>query len=104
MSNIRTALNEGSQFLKENLINTYQLDSEILLGKVLNKNREYLFLNNSEGINNNVLKEFQFLLNRRKNKEPIAYITNRKEFWKSSFYVDKNILIPPQIQRYLLRK
>ena len=29
-----------------------------------------------------------------KKKEPIAYILNKKDFWKSTFYVDKNVLIP----------
>ena len=35
------------EFLKENSISSYQIDSELLLSKVLNKTREYLFLNNN---------------------------------------------------------
>ena len=42
MNNIQSFLNMGSSFLKENHINSYQIDSELLLSKVLNKNREYM--------------------------------------------------------------
>ena len=94
MNNIQAVLNMGSKFLKQNSINSYQIDAELLLSKVLNKKREYLFLNNKQNLSNDLLDQFKALLNRRKQKEPIAYILNHKEFWKNSFYVDKNVLIP----------
>ena len=94
MNNIQSILNMGSSFLKENHINSYQIDSELLLSKVLNKNREYMFLNHTETLSNELLQKFKVLLNRRKKKEPLAYILNHKEFWKNSFYIDKNVLIP----------
>ena len=40
------------------------------------------------------LKEFQNLIERRKKGEPIAYLINKKQFWKNEFYVNKNVLIP----------
>ena len=94
MKNIEKALNIGSEFLKKNFIISYQLDSELLLGKILNKNREYLFLNNKQNLNEEIIDKFKILLNRRKKKEPVAYILKCKEFWKNNFYVDKNVLIP----------
>ena len=94
MNNIQAELNRGSTFLKENSINTYKLDSELLLSKALNKRREYLFLNSKENLSNNLINNFQSLLDRRKKKEPVAYILNNKEFWKYNFYVDRNVLIP----------
>ena len=84
----------GSSFLKENHINSYRIDSELLLSKVLNKNREYMFLNHTETLSNELLEKFKVLLSRRKKKEPLAYILNHKEFWKNSFYIDNNVLIP----------
>ena len=94
MNNIQAVLNMGCEFLKQNSINSYQIDAELLLSKVLNKKREYLFLNNKQNLSNDLLNQFKALLNRRKQKEPIAYILNYKEFWKNSFYVDRNVLIP----------
>ena len=94
MNNIQEELKRGSKFLKKNFINTYKIDSELLLGKVLNKGREYLFLNYKENLSDELIKNFESLLKRRKKKEPVAYILNRKEFWKNNFYVDQNVLIP----------
>ena len=94
MNTIQKELKRGSKFLKENFINTYKIDSELLLGKVLNKGREYLFLNNKENLSNELIYNFESLLKRRKKKEPVAYILNYKEFWKNNFYVDQNVLIP----------
>ena len=94
MNNIQEELKRGSKFLKENFINTYKIDSELLLGKVLNKGREYLFLNYKENLSNELINNFESLLKRRKKKEPVAYILNCKEFWKNNFYVDQNVLIP----------
>jgi len=94
MNNIQEELKRGSKFLKKNFINTYKIDSELLLGKVLNKGREYLFLNYKENLSDELIKNFESLLKRRKKKEPVAYILNCKEFWKNNFYVDQNVLIP----------
>ena len=94
MKNIYTELERGSKILKENFINSYWLDSELLLSKALNKKREYLFLNSKETISDNSIDKFQNLINRRKNNEPVAYILNYKEFWRNNFYVNKNVLIP----------
>ena len=94
MNNIQEELKRGSKFLKENFINTYKIDSELLLSKVLNKGREYLFLNYTENLSNELISNFESLLKRRKKKEPVAYILNYKEFWKNNFYVDQNVLIP----------
>ena len=33
-------------------------------------------------------------IERRRKNEPVAYILGYKEFWKSTFKVDKNVLIP----------
>ncbi len=40
------------------------------------------------------IKSFDYLVKRRKKGEPIAYLINRKEFWKQNFYINQNVLIP----------
>ena len=49
--NINSAINEACIFLKKNFIKTAQLDSEILLAKAIDKNREYLMLNQNHIVN-----------------------------------------------------
>ena len=73
---------------------SYSLDAELLLSKVLRSTRENLILNLSNKIDKKYFNQFQKLILRRKNNEPIAYIFKNKEFWKYKFYVDKKVLIP----------
>ena len=87
-------LNKGSNILKLNDIKSYSLDSEILLSSTLKLDRSQLLLNLNKKIENKERKNFFKFIKRRSKNEPIAYITGYKEFWKSIFKVDKNVLIP----------
>ena len=87
-------LNEGSKILKLNDIRSYNLDSEILLSSTLKLDRSKLLLNLDKRIENQEKKIFFNFIERRSKNEPIAYITGYKEFWKSKFKVNKNVLIP----------
>ena len=92
--NIKQTLNKAINILYENNIQNPYLDSEILLSKVINKDRKYILLNSKENLKTVYLDRFNNFIKRRKKGEPIAYITNKKEFWKDTFYVNKNVLIP----------
>ena len=84
----------GCSNLKSKNINSYNLDSELLLSFVLNLSREKILINLQEKIDKKSFIKFRDLISRRKKKEPIAYITNKKEFWKNNFFVNKDVLIP----------
>ena len=91
---IWSAVMEGTDILKNKSILSAQLDTEILMSKVINKNREYIILNHDEALNKENIKYFKKLVRERATKKPIAYILNKKFFWKYEFYVNKNTLIP----------
>ena len=88
------ALNYGNEILKTSNIRNYKLDSELLLAKVLNKTREELIINFNNKIESKKFYEFKKLLVRRKQNEPIAYIFKTKEFWRSNFKINNDVLIP----------
>ena len=92
--NIQSALTMGARILKDKLISNPYLDSEILLAKVINKNREYVVLNSKKTINKKDFQSFERLIKKRSLRKPIAYLINKKFFWKSEFYVTKDTLIP----------
>ena len=94
MENVISVLTKSKNILKKSNIPSASLDCELLLSSSLNISRELLFMNHTKKINDVQLKEFYNLLDRRKKKEPIAYILNKKEFWNNLFYVNKNVLIP----------
>jgi len=70
------------------------LDTEILLSLAISKSREYLFAHPEKKLSPVQIKKFKKLAAKRMKKEPIAYITGKKEFFGLEFDVDKNVLIP----------
>jgi release factor glutamine methyltransferase len=92
--NIQSAVIEGTNILKDKSILSAQLDTEILMAKALDKNREYIILNHDKVLNIENLEYFKKLVQERATRKPIAYLLNKKFFWKSEFYVNKNTLIP----------
>ena len=92
--NIKETLNQATYILEANKISNPYLDSEILLSKSINKDKKYIILNPKELLKSNQLNSFNRLIERRKKGEPIAYLINKKDFWKNEFYVNKDVLIP----------
>ena len=92
--NFRKIINNGTLILRDNLIPSAGLDAEILLSLSLNKTREEILLNLEGKLNTNQINNYNKLIKRRKKKEPISYITGKKHFWNSEFYVNKNVLTP----------
>ena len=92
--NIENALNIANNILKDNCNNSYQLDSELLMSKIFEKDRKFIILNSNKKLSEEKLEQFNCLINKRLKGEPIAYLLKKKDFWKYEFYVDKGILIP----------
>ena len=92
--NIENLLNQAFKTLTNSNIKNANLDCEILLSKTINQNREYIVLNQKENLDKKYIDVFHSLIERRKKGEPVAYLLNKKEFWKETFYIDKNVLIP----------
>ena len=86
-------INFGSKLLKKRGISSYQIDSEIILSHILKIPREKLLIS-EENVRNSDRKKFKSLIERRMHFEPIAYITNQKEFRSEDFFVNNNSLIP----------
>ena len=70
------------------------LDAQLLLCFVLNKERSYLLTWPERLIEQQNVEQFNALVKRRINGEPIAYIVGIKEFWSLPFYVSSATLIP----------
>ena len=92
--NILKAIKKAQIKLIKKNIRSSIIDSEILMSKVLNKEREYIILNLKKKLNQKDLNYYKFLVNERSKGKPIAYITGKKFFWKYEFNVNENVLIP----------
>jgi release factor glutamine methyltransferase len=92
--NINQAIIEATDLLKKNNIKSSKLDSEILMSKVIQKQREYVMLNLDKQLQNESYNYFNSLIKERSYGKPIAYIIEKKEFWKYEFKVFDGVLIP----------
>ena len=85
---------DGNKILKEANIDTYILDTQLLLGKVLGKDKLYLITNKEEEVSKFKEREFYSLIEKRKNKMPISYILKTTEFMGLDLHVEEGVLIP----------
>lgn len=94
--NINQALNYYSKKLIE-ITKDYKIayiETQILISHSLNLSKTKLISNALIELNENEINKIETLINRRLNFEPIAYITNKKEFYGIDFYVNNSVLIP----------
>ena len=91
---LETAIHEAYTILKNNKIKSAMLDSELLMANVISKSREFIILNLNRRICKKDFDHFQNMVSQRKDGKPMAYLINKKFFWKYEFFVNKHVLIP----------
>ena len=92
--NIEIAIKNACQELKKNNISSALLDSELLLSKVIKKDRKFILLNSKKKLDQIDQDIFTDLVLKRSRGKPLAYLTGIKSFWKYNFRVNDKVLIP----------
>ncbi|MEE2828493.1 MAG: peptide chain release factor N(5)-glutamine methyltransferase [Myxococcota bacterium] len=75
-------------------VETARLDAELLLGDVLGLDRLQLYTSFDRPLSSQEVDRYRALVRRRAEREPVAYILGRKEFYSRTFEVDPRVLIP----------
>lgn len=75
-------------------IDTSRLDSQLILGKVLEKDKLYLITEKDEKVSKYRKKEYLKLIKKRSDKMPVRYILGECDFYGLDFYVEEGVLIP----------
>ena len=91
---IETAIKYANERLKYYKIKSFQLDSEILMSKILKKDRKFILLNEKTKLDKAELNNFRNLIKQRSKGKPVAYLTGKKYFWKNEFLLNEDVLIP----------
>ena len=91
---IREAVSRGSSELKASGIETYSLDSSLLLARALNISRSALIANGTDALSEEAHSRYRDFIERRKNGECAAYILGSKEFRGLEFTVNESVLVP----------
>ena len=94
MNTVQEILQKNYKDLLNHNIQTAKIDSEVILANILNTSRINLITKQDITLNKEQEDLFSKLVERRKQKEPVAYILNKKEFWNENYFVDKRVLIP----------
>ena len=97
-------LKAGAQTLKESGILNSRLDAEILLSSIAGKDRLELLSKENLKVSSKQAQFYHYLIERRKKKEPIAYIIKKKEFFSLPFFINSNSLIPRPETELLVEK
>ena len=97
---LRQTLAKDAQTLSHAGIDTARLDAEVLMGHVLGMTREQLLTSRDFLLSEVHIQQYRGLLRRRLEREPVAYITGRQEFWSLDFHLTPDVLIPrPETER-----
>ena len=75
-------------------IPTARLDAELLIAQALGCDRLALYVDLERPLQNEELKRIRELVIRRRQREPVAYILGRREFYGRQFEVTPAVLIP----------
>jgi release factor glutamine methyltransferase len=75
-------------------VDTPQLDAEVMMAHAVGKSRIYAIAHPNQVLKPEELQRFNEFVERRRKREPLAYIVGEKEFWGISFKVKPGVLVP----------
>ena len=94
MPTIVEIIKKSEQFLREHGVTTPRLDTELLIGDVLQLDRIALYMKFDLPLSQSELSKIRTFIKRRSQREPVAYILGKKEFYATSFFVQPGVLCP----------
>lgn len=94
MSDINQEIKEAISSLTQAGIDTSQLDAELLMAYALHTTRIYIISHPNQLPSDEEIQQFRQMIARRTKREPLAYITGEREFWKLSFDIVPGVLVP----------
>lgn len=88
--------------LKKAGVEQADLECVLLLGHILGLSRTEVYLRGELVLDEKSRTQFMECLQRRANREPLAYILGEQEFWSLPFLVNDDVLIPRPETEFLL--
>lgn len=101
---LNEVLVKAYEILKNECIETYMLDAQILLCKVLNKDKLFIMLNRDVELLDSEIDLYFDLISLRMERMPVKYILKRCEFMGMEFNVEPGVLIPRPDTEILVEK
>lgn len=84
----------STKTLSEAGIASARLDSELILAHILRRSREWLLAHDATALTQSQQRQARQLLLQRTRRQPIAYLTGKRDFYGHSFLVNEQVLVP----------
>ena len=91
---LRTALQQGLELLRQGRVGAPELTAGVLLCHALRRERIYLFSHPEHELTELEWLHYGRYLHERLQGKPTQYITHVQEFWGRDFHVEPGVLIP----------
>lgn len=91
---IQELLIKGYEALKSVGIESYMLDTQLILAHVLKEDKLSIMINRDKEVDEERTKQYLELIDQRAHKMPVKYITGECEFMGLNFKVRPGVLIP----------
>jgi len=101
---LENTIKQASQLLKNKNIISHELDAQVILSDIMGVTRDFFIANSHINVSINTIKKFNHAIKRRINREPVAYIIGKKEFWSQDFTVNQATLVPRPETELLIYK
>lgn len=99
---LRQLIQHATVRLKQAGCDAPKLDAELLLMFAWPCARTDLIIRSLDLVPESVQKQFHTLIQRRLQREPLAYIIGEKEFWSRPFHVTPDVLVPRPETEHLI--
>lgn len=87
-------LNRSASYLASKGSSSPRLDAEVLLADILDCTRIQLYVGFDRGLDEKAVDLYRQAIMRRGRREPVAYITGKKEFMGRDLHVSRDVLVP----------
>ena len=101
---LEKVIKQASKTLKNHNIHSHELDAQLILSDIMKVKRESLITNNEVVISEKIMEKYDIAIRRRIKREPVAYITGKKEFWSENFTVNHATHVPRPETELLIYK
>ena len=101
---LEKVIKQASKILKSYNIHSHELDAELILSDIMKVKKEFFITNNEASISEQIMEKYNIAIKRRIKREPVAYITGKKEFWSEDFIVNYSTLVPRPETELLIYK
>lgn len=91
---IQELLKFGYDTLKKVNIDTYMLDTQLILAEVLKVDKLFIITNRDMTVEDKIADEYIRLIKLREKKMPVKYIIKQAEFMGIDFFIKEGVLIP----------